>query len=44
LDVRRFRADLYELATRACDGDDQEVRSARAKTVIPTKAYIGTHA
>jgi hypothetical protein len=27
LDVRRFRADLYELATRACSGDDQEVRS-----------------
>lgn len=27
MDVRRFRADLYELATRACSGDDQEVRS-----------------
>jgi len=27
LDVRRFRADLYELATRACKGDEHEVRS-----------------
>ena len=27
MDVRRFRADLYELATRACRDDDQEVRS-----------------
>jgi hypothetical protein len=27
LDVRRFRADLYELATRACADDDHEVRS-----------------
>jgi hypothetical protein len=27
LDVRRFRADLYELATRACKGDGQDVRS-----------------
>lgn len=27
MDVRRFRADLYELATRACSGDDHEVRS-----------------
>jgi hypothetical protein len=27
LDVRRFRADLYELAARACAKDDQEVRS-----------------
>ena len=27
MDVRRFRADLYELATRACSGDDQEVRT-----------------
>jgi hypothetical protein len=27
LDVRRFRADLYELAARACSGDGQEVRS-----------------
>ena len=27
MDVRRFRTDLYELATRACRGDDQEVRS-----------------
>jgi hypothetical protein len=27
LDVRRFRADLYELATRACREDDQAVRS-----------------
>jgi hypothetical protein len=27
LDVRRFKADLYNLATRACVGDDQEVRS-----------------
>ncbi|HLQ07094.1 MAG TPA: hypothetical protein VK126_05005 [Nitrososphaerales archaeon] len=26
MDVRRFRADLYNLATRACVGDDQEVR------------------
>ncbi len=26
MDVRRFRADLYNLATRASDGDDQEVR------------------
>jgi hypothetical protein len=27
LDVRRFKADLYNLANRACVGDDQEVRS-----------------
>ncbi len=27
MDVRRFRADLYELAARACAADDQEVRS-----------------
>jgi hypothetical protein len=27
LDVRRFKADLYELAARACKGDDREVRS-----------------
>jgi hypothetical protein len=27
LDVRRFRADLYNLASKACVGDDQEVRS-----------------
>lgn len=27
MDVRRFRADLYELATRACSGDDQKVHS-----------------
>jgi hypothetical protein len=27
LDVRRFRADLCELVTRACSGDGQEVRS-----------------
>ncbi len=27
MDVRRFRADLYELATRACADDDQGVRS-----------------
>jgi hypothetical protein len=27
LDVRRLRADLYELATRACSEDDQEVCS-----------------
>jgi hypothetical protein len=27
LDVRRFKADLYGLATRACKGDEQEVRS-----------------
>lgn len=27
MDVRRFRADLYELATRACKGDDRDVRS-----------------
>ncbi len=27
MDVRRFRADLYELAARACANDDQEVRS-----------------
>jgi len=27
LDVRRFRADLYELATKACKGDEHEVRS-----------------
>jgi len=27
LDVRRFRADLYELADRACSEDGQEVRS-----------------
>ena len=27
MDVRRFRADLYNLATRACVGDDQKVRS-----------------
>jgi hypothetical protein len=26
LDVRRFRADLYVLASRACDGDSQAVR------------------
>ncbi|MDA4119468.1 MAG: hypothetical protein OK436_02665 [Thaumarchaeota archaeon] len=26
MDVRRFREDLYNLATRACVGDDQEVR------------------
>jgi hypothetical protein len=26
LDVRRFKGDLYELATRACKGDDREVR------------------
>ncbi|HEV2138446.1 MAG TPA: hypothetical protein VGR53_06360 [Nitrososphaerales archaeon] len=26
MDVRRFRADLYNLATRACVGDDQDVR------------------
>lgn len=26
MDVRRFREDLYHLATRACVGDDQEVR------------------
>ena len=26
MDVRRFRADLYSLATRACVGDGQEVR------------------
>jgi len=26
LDVRRFRADLYKLATRACSSDGQEVR------------------
>ena len=27
MDVRRFKADLYSLATRACVGDGQEVRS-----------------
>jgi hypothetical protein len=27
LDVRRFKGDLYELASRACSGDGQEVRS-----------------
>ena len=27
MDVRRFRADLYELADRACSDDGQEVRS-----------------
>jgi hypothetical protein len=27
LDVRRFRADLYELASRASKGDEQEVRA-----------------
>ena len=27
MDVRRFKADLYELASRACRNDDQEVRS-----------------
>ncbi len=27
MDVRRFRADLYELAARACANDDQDVRS-----------------
>ena len=27
MDVRRFKADLYELATKACKGDDREVRS-----------------
>lgn len=27
MDVRRFRADLYNLASKACVGDDQEVRS-----------------
>jgi len=27
LDVRRFRADLYELATKACANDDEDVRS-----------------
>jgi hypothetical protein len=27
LDVRRFRADLYELAAKACSEDEQEVRS-----------------
>lgn len=27
MDVRRFRADLYGLATRACKGDEHEVRS-----------------
>ena len=27
MDVRRFKADLYELATRACRSDDQVVRS-----------------
>lgn len=27
MDVRRFRADLYKLATRACSSDGQEVRS-----------------
>ncbi|MGP8124897.1 MAG: hypothetical protein ACLQEQ_03395 [Nitrososphaerales archaeon] len=27
MDVRRFREDLYELATRACSSDDQDVRS-----------------
>jgi hypothetical protein len=27
MDVRRFRADLYELASKACAHDDQEVRS-----------------
>ena len=27
MDVRRFRADLYELADRACSEDGQEVRS-----------------
>ncbi len=27
MDVRRFRADLYELAARACSEDDKEVRS-----------------
>jgi len=27
LDVRRFKADLYELASKACAHDDQEVRS-----------------
>ncbi len=26
MDVRRFRGDLYELATRACASDEQEVR------------------
>ncbi len=26
MDVRRFRGDLFELATRACAGDDQGVR------------------
>ena len=26
MDVRRFRADLYELATKACAGDNEEVR------------------
>ena len=27
MDVRRFKADLYELASRACSGDDQATRS-----------------
>ncbi len=27
MDVRRFKADLYNLANRACVGDDQEARS-----------------
>lgn len=27
MDVRRFRSDLYELATKACANDEQEVRS-----------------
>lgn len=26
MDVRRFKGDLYELATRACKGDDRDVR------------------
>lgn len=32
MDVRRFKADLYELAARACVNDDQETRSRVLET------------
>jgi hypothetical protein len=40
LDVRRFRADLYELAARACAGDGHEVR---AKVHAIAEVLIGLY-
>ena len=40
MDVRRFRSDLYELATKACAGDAEEVRAKVFETAdILVKLY-----